>query len=72
MFGLVALGYLWTRMAEVASGKVSGGESLFYQAKIDTAHFYFERLLPQCDMLHRIILTGSGTIMQFNDEAFEI
>ncbi len=72
MFGLVAVGYLWARMADVASAKVNSGESLFYQAKIDTAHFYFERLLPQCAMLHQIILTGSSTIMRFNDEAFEI
>jgi hypothetical protein len=72
MFGLVALGYLWARMAEVASAKVNGGESLFYQAKIDTAHFYFERLLPQCDALHRAVMAGSNSIMKFNDDAFEI
>ncbi len=72
MFGLVALGYLWARMAEVASAKVNGGESMFYQAKIDTAHFYFERLLPQCEALHQIILSGSSTIMKFNDDAFEL
>jgi hypothetical protein len=72
MFGLVALGYLWARMAEVASAKVNGGESLFYQAKIDTAHFYFERLLPQCDALHQTIVVGSNIIMKFNDDAFEI
>ncbi len=70
LFGLVALGYLWARMAEVASAKVNGGESLLYQAKIDTAHFYFERLLPQCDMLHQTILSGSNTMMKFNDDAF--
>jgi butyryl-CoA dehydrogenase len=72
MFGLVALGYLWARMAEVASAKVNGGESLFYQAKIDSAHFYFERLLPQCDALHQNVLAGSNTIMKFSDSAFEI
>lgn len=72
MFGLVAVGYLWARMAEIASAKVNGGESLFYQAKIDTAHFYFQRLLPQCDALHQTIVAGSNIIMKFNDEAFEI
>ena len=72
MFGLVALGYLWARMAEVASAKVNGEESLFYQAKIDTAHFYFERLLPQCSALHQAIISGSNSIMKFNDDAFEL
>lgn len=72
MFGLVALAYLWVRMAEVAGAKVNGGESLFYQAKIDSANFYFERLLPQCEMLHQTILSGSDTMMKFNDDAFEM
>jgi alkylation response protein AidB-like acyl-CoA dehydrogenase len=72
MFGLVSLAYLWARMAEIGSAKVNGGESLFYQAKIDSANFYFERLLPQCDMLHQTILSGSYTMMKFNDDAFEM
>lgn len=70
LFGLVALAYLWARMAQVASAKLDGNEALFYQAKIDTAHFYFERLLPQCDSLYSSIIAGSQTIMRFNDEAF--
>ncbi len=72
LFGLVALGYLWAQMAEISSSKVNNGESLFYQAKIDTASFYFERLLTQCDALHQNILAGSNTIMKFNDDAFVI
>ncbi len=72
LFGLVALGYLWAQMAEISSSKASGGESLFYQAKIDTASFYFERLLTQCDALYQNVLAGSNTIMKFNDDAFEI
>jgi len=72
MFGLVALAYLWARTAEIGSAKVNGGESLFYQAKIDTAHFYFERLLPQCEALYKTILSGSNTMMKFNDDAFDL
>lgn len=70
LFGLVALGYLWANMAKTASAQINGSEALFYQAKIDTANFYFERLLPQCSMLHQNIQAGADTIMQFNDDAF--
>ncbi|MEJ2528491.1 MAG: acyl-CoA dehydrogenase C-terminal domain-containing protein [Gammaproteobacteria bacterium] len=70
LFGLVALGYLWARMAKTANAQINGSDSMFYQAKIDTANFYFERLLPQCGALHQNIMAGSDTIMQFDDDAF--
>lgn len=70
LFGLVAMGYLWARMAEVAQAKVKGDEGLFYRAKIDTARFYFERLLPQSSALYAAIMAGSDGMMSFNDEAF--
>ncbi len=70
LFGLVALGYLWARMAKTASEQINGSEAMFYQAKLDTANFYFERLLPQCSVLHQNVLAGADTIMQFNDDAF--
>lgn len=70
LFGLTALAYLWARMAEVALAKLEGEERRFYQAKIDTARFYMQRLLPQSGGLFSAILAGSGTIMAFDDEAF--
>jgi len=70
LFGLTALAYLWARMAEIALEKLEGEERRFYQAKIDTARFYMQRLLPQSGGLFSAILAGSGTIMAFDDEAF--
>ncbi|WP_020558668.1 acyl-CoA dehydrogenase C-terminal domain-containing protein [Thiofilum flexile] len=70
LFALVALGYLWLRMAEIALAKQGEGEAEFYQAKLDTAQFYFARLLPQTGALLSAILSGSQTLMQFNHEAF--
>lgn len=72
LMGAVTLGYLWLRMATVALDKVDGPESVFYQAKVDTAKFYFERLLPQCEGLCRSILNGGDSLMNFNDEAFSL
>ncbi len=70
LFALVALGYLWMRMAEIGREKRGGDEALFYQAKVDTARFYFERILPQTGSLYANIMAGSEGMMKFNDEAF--
>jgi hypothetical protein len=47
--GYVVLAYFWARMAVVAQAKIAAGEgdSSFYEAKLHTARFYFQRLLPR-------------------------
>jgi alkylation response protein AidB-like acyl-CoA dehydrogenase len=70
LFGLTALAYLWTRMAEVSLDKLDGEEARFYQAKVDTARFYMQRLLPQSGGLFSAILAGGKSMMAFDDEAF--
>ncbi|MGD9163499.1 MAG: acyl-CoA dehydrogenase C-terminal domain-containing protein [Chromatiales bacterium] len=70
LFGLTALAYLWTRMAEISLTKLDGEERRFYQAKIDTARFFMQRLLPQSGGLFSAILAGGGSIMAFEDDAF--
>ncbi|WP_241086391.1 acyl-CoA dehydrogenase C-terminal domain-containing protein [Candidatus Vondammii sp. HM_W22] len=70
LFALVALGYLWMRMAEIGTKQREGDEALFYQAKVDTAQFYFDRILPQTGALFAAIMSGSDSTMLFNDEAF--
>jgi hypothetical protein len=70
LFALTALACLWTRMAEIALAKLDGDEHRFYQAKVDTARFYMQRLLLQSSAHFSAILAGSGSIMAFDDEAF--
>jgi hypothetical protein len=70
LFGLTALAYLWTRMAEISLAKRDGEERRFYQAKIDTARFFMQRLLPQSGGLFSAILAGGKPMMAFDDEAF--
>ena len=47
LFGLTALAYLWARMAEVALAKQGDDPDGFYAAKIATARFFADRLLPR-------------------------
>jgi butyryl-CoA dehydrogenase len=72
LFGYTALGYLWARTAKVALGKRGrgGSEGAFYEAKLLTARFYMERLLPRSSACFASLMAGSGTMMAFPDAAF--
>jgi len=68
-FGLVAMGYMWLLMLEVAFKKQNVDN--YYNHKIITARFFFERILPET--LSRAIAIGSGskTMMSLPDEGFD-
>ncbi|MFQ5756415.1 MAG: acyl-CoA dehydrogenase C-terminal domain-containing protein [Acidiferrobacterales bacterium] len=70
LFGLVALGYMWARMAALALEKREGGDAGFYEAKIKTARFYMQRLLPQTSGVFAAIMAGGQSIMEFDESAF--
>jgi alkylation response protein AidB-like acyl-CoA dehydrogenase len=70
LFGYVALGYLWARMAKVALAKGGGADASFYEAKLATARFYIQRVLPRSGSLFGTVMAGSGPIMEFPDSAF--
>jgi len=71
LFGLTTLGYLWARMAETALPKVETDDPAgFYRAKVATARFFMERLLPQTGSLFSAIMAGGGSIMAFDEDAF--
>ena len=69
-FGLVAMGYLWTRIAEASLAKLNGDEALFYQGKLATARFYMARVLPETNALFANIAAGAKSLMEIPAEAF--
>lgn len=64
LFAHVAMAYIWARQAAVALEKVNGPEREFYQAKIDTARFYMQKILPNTVSLLSSITNGSKSMMQ--------
>ena len=72
LFGLVALGFMWLRSALVAAEKLArpGNEAAFYKAKLTTARFYMERILPQVGGLLAAIKSGKGAMMAMDEAAF--
>jgi alkylation response protein AidB-like acyl-CoA dehydrogenase len=71
MFGLVALGYMWCRIAEaaIAHAKTNGAGQRM-SAKLVTARFFMERMLPETAAHFVRIQSGAGSIMELPDEAF--
>ncbi len=72
LFGLVALGFMWARTALIAAEKLpqGGPDAAFYQAKLATARFFMERILPQAGSLLFTIKAGKGSLMALADAAF--
>ena len=73
-FALVALGYMWARMAKVAAAKLKtdaeSGKKEFYESKIQTARFFFERMLPEADARQKMVLSGAKSLMEMQETAF--
>ncbi len=71
LFGLVAFGYMWARMAKVAHEKIAGsGATPYLTTKLVTGRFFMERMLPETFVHLSRIETGSATMMELPAEAF--
>ncbi|KAA8979743.1 acyl-CoA dehydrogenase [Halovibrio salipaludis] len=70
--GYGVLAYLWAEMAEVAQRKLQEGtsEEAFYQAKLQTARFYFQRMLPRARAHADAMVSGAGNLMEMQEEHF--
>ena len=70
LFALVAIAYLWARSAEIALEQKADDGSGFYRAKLNTARYFMQRVLPQSGALFACIVAGGRSIMGFDDEDF--
>jgi len=62
--GHLVHGYFWARMAQVALREIAAGNTdPFYQAKLQTARFYFAKLFPETATLMRTARAGSKVLM---------
>jgi acyl-CoA dehydrogenase len=71
LFGLVALGYMWARMAGAAQdNQGANGRQSFYDNKVVTARFFMERVMPETSAHLARISSGADTLMALPAEAF--
>jgi acyl-CoA dehydrogenase len=73
LFGLVALGYMWCRIAEAAASKTAvgenGGTDRMAQ-RLATGRFFMERILPAATAHLARIKAGAASTMALAAEAF--
>lgn len=69
VLGHLVFGYFWARMAQVALRQIEAAEKEgkptdpFYQAKLQTARFYFARLFPETATLMRTARSGVKNLL---------
>jgi hypothetical protein len=69
--GTVCGGWQMARAALAAQNKLMAGEdSVFHEAKLVTARFYAEHVLPKAGALLRSILNGGASILALTEEQF--
>ncbi|TWX71784.1 acyl-CoA dehydrogenase [Colwellia demingiae] len=68
--GYVVMAYFWAQMAQSAYEKLAGDVENrdFYRAKIKTAEFYFERMLPRTKSLAKTMMADPKSLMQLDQE----
>jgi alkylation response protein AidB-like acyl-CoA dehydrogenase len=72
--GYMMMAHFWALQAFKAQALLQSGQGSesadFYQAKIQTAEFYFEHLLPRAQSHARAALAGTHTLMQMENDQF--
>jgi alkylation response protein AidB-like acyl-CoA dehydrogenase len=72
--GYVMMAYFWALQADKAAACLRSGKGKesaeFYQAKIQTAEFYFERLLPRAGAHKSCALAPTRSVLQMDKDNF--
>ncbi|MGF7149552.1 alkylation response protein AidB-like acyl-CoA dehydrogenase [Sphingomonas zeicaulis] len=72
MLGLVAMGHCFLRAERIAARRVSEGheDAAFYKAKLATAGFFFDRILPFATTTFLVIKSGKRSLIALEEDAF--
>ena len=64
VLGLVATAHAWIKVLEVSFKDYNENKN-FYDDKINTARFYFDKVLPRAEHHYKSAISGSSNIMNF-------
>ncbi|MBB5985367.1 acyl-CoA dehydrogenase C-terminal domain-containing protein [Sphingobium lignivorans] len=72
IMGIVSVGLMWLRMARAAQAKIAAGAENgdYLNAKLVTARYFAERIMPEAGALRRKIEGGAEALMALPPEAF--
>lgn len=70
--GIVTLGLMWLRMAKASAAAIEAGaeDPAFHEAKLVTARFYAEKIMPDAAGLRAKIEGGADSLMALEPEMF--
>ncbi len=63
VLGYVALGFSWLKMTKVSFNNSSKNKN-FYEEKINTAKYFFDKILPRVDSHYHSAIAGSESLMK--------
>jgi len=64
VLGIIALAYSWLKVLDISYKELSKNKN-FFEDKIQTANFFFHRVLPRIDAYYKSATSGSKYIMDF-------
>ena len=64
VLGLIALAYSWLKVLDISYKELSKNKK-FFEDKIETANFFFNRVLPRIESHYKSATSGSKYIMDF-------
>jgi alkylation response protein AidB-like acyl-CoA dehydrogenase len=74
IFALVTLGTYWLKIMKTAHDKLQSdpGQKDFYEAKIQTGKFFFDRMLPEIQGRFAMLATGGKSMMTITEEQVRV
>jgi alkylation response protein AidB-like acyl-CoA dehydrogenase len=64
VLGIIAVGYSWLKVLDISYKEIKNNK-IFFEDKIETAKFFFDRILPRIDTHYKSGISGSKNIMNF-------
>ncbi len=67
----IVMAFFWAKMADAAYTNIAEGKDVdFHKAKIQTAEFYYDRLLPRAKARRKMMLKDPKSLMQMEEDSF--
>ncbi len=63
ILGYISLGYAWFKIAKISLNKLNENKD-FYSEKINTAKFFYDKIIPRIDSHYNSAKSGSDNIMK--------
>ncbi|MDC0192229.1 acyl-CoA dehydrogenase family protein [Alphaproteobacteria bacterium] len=71
MFSYVAVGFMWLKLLEISHDKNSTNQSDFFESKIETGIYFFQKIIIKTNFIKENILSGASNYINYKDKFFD-